>query len=95
LAPVVDPSITGKDADAPCAKALSQTKAIATNYENALMAIVQIGGVLEIAPVLGIAETTVKTDLYRLFAKTDTSRQTDLIKLVAGYMSPPVGPLRS
>ena len=53
-----------------------------------LMAIVQIGGVSEIAPVLGISEATVKTHLAHLFAKTDTSRQADLVKLVAGHMSP-------
>jgi DNA-binding CsgD family transcriptional regulator/PAS domain-containing protein len=53
-----------------------------------LMAIVEIGGVPEVAPVLGISETTVKTHLQRIFAKTDTNRQADLVKLVAGYMSP-------
>jgi DNA-binding CsgD family transcriptional regulator/PAS domain-containing protein len=53
-----------------------------------LMAIIQIGGVPEVAPVLGISETTVKTHLQRIFAKTETSRQADLVKLVAGYMSP-------
>jgi hypothetical protein len=26
--------------------------------------------------------------LQRIFAKTDTGRQADLVKLVAGYMSP-------
>jgi DNA-binding CsgD family transcriptional regulator len=53
-----------------------------------LMAIVEIGGVPEVAPILGISETTVKTHLQRIFAKTGTSRQADLVKLVAGYMSP-------
>lgn len=53
-----------------------------------LMAIIQIGGVPEVAPVLGVSEATVKTHLQRIFAKTETSRQADLVKLVAGYMSP-------
>ena len=53
-----------------------------------LMAIVEIGGVPEVAPILGISEATVKTHLQRIFAKTGTSRQADLVKLVAGYMSP-------
>src|SRR5436189_5206348 len=53
-----------------------------------LMMIVQIGGVPEIAPVLGISETTVKTHLQHVFEKTDTQRQADLVKLVAGYLSP-------
>jgi DNA-binding CsgD family transcriptional regulator len=53
-----------------------------------LMMIVQVGSVPEVAPVLGISETTVKTHLQHVFAKTGTSRQADLVKLVAGYMSP-------
>jgi DNA-binding CsgD family transcriptional regulator len=53
-----------------------------------LMMIVQLGGVPEVAPVLGVSEATVKTHLQRIFAKTDTSRQADLVKLVAGYISP-------
>jgi DNA-binding CsgD family transcriptional regulator/PAS domain-containing protein len=53
-----------------------------------LMMIVEVGGVPEIAPVLGISETTVKTHLQRIFDKTATGRQADLVKLVAGYMSP-------
>ncbi len=53
-----------------------------------LMMIIELGGVPEVAPVLGISEATVKTHLQRIFAKTNTSRQADLVKLAAGYMSP-------
>jgi DNA-binding CsgD family transcriptional regulator/PAS domain-containing protein len=53
-----------------------------------LMMIIKLGGVPEVAPALGISEATVKTHLQRIFAKTGTSRQADLVKLVAGYMSP-------
>jgi DNA-binding CsgD family transcriptional regulator len=53
-----------------------------------LMAIVEVGGVPEVAPALGISETTVKTHLQRVFEKTGAKRQADLVKLVAGYMSP-------
>jgi DNA-binding CsgD family transcriptional regulator/PAS domain-containing protein len=53
-----------------------------------LMMIVNVGGVPEVAPALGISETTVKTHLQRIFAKTETDRQADLVKLVASYMSP-------
>ena len=53
-----------------------------------LMMIVQLGGVSEVAPVLGVSETTVKTHLQHIFAKTNAGRQADLVKLVAGYMSP-------
>src|SRR5262245_30794416 len=53
-----------------------------------LLAIVQIGGVPEVAEALGIGEATVKTHLHRVFAKTGTSRQSDLVKLVAGFANP-------
>jgi DNA-binding CsgD family transcriptional regulator len=41
-----------------------------------------------VAEALGIAESTVKTHLMRLFAKTGTNRQVDLVKLVATYINP-------
>jgi DNA-binding CsgD family transcriptional regulator len=53
-----------------------------------LLALVEIGGVPEVARALGIAETTVKFHLQRLFAKTGASRQAELVKLVAGFSSP-------
>ena len=53
-----------------------------------LLAIVEIGGVPDVAEALGIAETTAKTHLAHLYAKTGTSRQADLVKLVAGFASP-------
>jgi DNA-binding CsgD family transcriptional regulator len=53
-----------------------------------LLAIVQVGSPAGAAETLGVAESTVKTHLHRLFAKTGTKRQADLVKLVAGYASP-------
>lgn len=53
-----------------------------------LFAIVEIGGVPEVAPVLGLSEPTVRSHLQHLFEKTRTDRQADLVKLVAVYMSP-------
>jgi DNA-binding CsgD family transcriptional regulator len=53
-----------------------------------MMAIIELGGVPEVAPVLGIAVTTVKAHLQRVFDKTGTNRQADLVKLAAGFMSP-------
>jgi DNA-binding CsgD family transcriptional regulator len=53
-----------------------------------LMGIAEGGGVRETAEALGIAETTVKTHLQRIFAKTGTARQADLVKLVASFSSP-------
>jgi DNA-binding CsgD family transcriptional regulator len=56
-----------------------------------LLAIVDIGGVPEVAAALGVAVTTVKTHLSRLFEKTGVARQADLVKLVAGFSTPLAG----
>jgi DNA-binding CsgD family transcriptional regulator/PAS domain-containing protein len=53
-----------------------------------LMAIIEIGGVPDIAAKLGVAETTVKTHLGRLFEKTGAGRQADLVKIAAGFAVP-------
>lgn len=53
-----------------------------------LLAIVEVGGVPEVAGALGIAETTVKTHLHRVFSKTGTNRQADLVKLSASFSNP-------
>jgi DNA-binding CsgD family transcriptional regulator/PAS domain-containing protein len=53
-----------------------------------LLAIVDVGGVPEVAAVLGVAESTIKTHLGRLFEKTGAGRQADLVKLAAGFSTP-------
>jgi DNA-binding CsgD family transcriptional regulator len=53
-----------------------------------VLATVRHEGVAEIAETLGVAETTVKTHLARIFGKTDTRRQADIVKLVAAFASP-------
>jgi DNA-binding CsgD family transcriptional regulator len=53
-----------------------------------LLAIVEVGGVPEVSEALGIAVTTVKTHLGRLFEKTGVDRQADLVKVVAGFATP-------
>jgi hypothetical protein len=37
---------------------------------------------------LGVAESTVRSHLGRLFEKTGAKRHADLVKLVAGFASP-------
>jgi DNA-binding CsgD family transcriptional regulator len=56
-----------------------------------LLAIVEIGGVPQVAETLGIGESTVKTHLKRIYEKTGSRRQADLVKLFAGYTSPLLG----
>jgi DNA-binding CsgD family transcriptional regulator len=53
-----------------------------------LLAVIEVGNVSETARNLDIAESTVKTHLGRIFTKTDTKRQTELVKLVAAFSSP-------
>lgn len=50
-----------------------------------LLGIVEIGGVPEVASALGVAEATVKTHLGRVFEKTGTARQADLVKVVGRF----------
>jgi DNA-binding CsgD family transcriptional regulator len=53
-----------------------------------LLAIVEVGGIPEVAAALGVADSTIKTHVGRLFQKTGGSRQADLVKLVAGFSMP-------
>ena len=53
-----------------------------------LLAIVEVGGIPEVATALGVANSTIKTHVGRLFGKTGASRQADLVKLVAGFSTP-------
>lgn len=42
----------------------------------------------KVATAFGVADTTVRTHVNRLFEKTGATRQADLVKLVAGYATP-------
>jgi DNA-binding CsgD family transcriptional regulator len=56
-----------------------------------LLAIIEVGGVPEVAVALGIAESTVRTHLGNLFVKTGAGRQADLVKIAAGFANPLIG----
>ena len=66
----------------------SEKEAFSRDQLRVLLAIVDIGGVPEVAAALGVAVTTIKTHLSRLFEKTGVARQADLVKLVAGFSTP-------
>ena len=72
-------------------EAIAKTFKLTPSELRVLLAIVEVGGVPETAAALGIGEATVKTHLLRLFAKTGTGRQAELVKLVAGFSNPLVG----
>jgi DNA-binding CsgD family transcriptional regulator len=71
-----------------CAGLIDRTFDLTPAELRVLQSIVEVGGVPETATALGIAETTVKTHLHRVFAKTGVSRQADLVKLAAGFSNP-------
>ena len=53
-----------------------------------LLAVVDVGGASEVAEALGVAESTVRSHIRRLFEKTGAARNADLVKLVASFSSP-------
>jgi DNA-binding CsgD family transcriptional regulator/PAS domain-containing protein len=75
----------------------SPPEAIAKAYKltpmelRVLLAIVDVGGAPDVAEAIGVAETTVKTHLGRLYEKTGARRQADLVKVVAGFSNPLLG----
>jgi len=71
----------------PPSKVIGKTYKLTPTELRVLRAIVNVGGVRQVAGNLGVADTTIKTHLGRLFEKTGVSRQADLVKLVAGYSS--------
>jgi DNA-binding CsgD family transcriptional regulator/PAS domain-containing protein len=67
---------------------IAKTYKLTPTELRVVIALVEVGGVPEVAAALGVAETTVKTHLARLFAKTGTRRQAELVRLVAGFTMP-------
>jgi DNA-binding CsgD family transcriptional regulator/PAS domain-containing protein len=76
----------------------SRTEIIGKTYHltpaelRVLFGIVQIGGVPEVAAAFGVADATIKTHVSRLYEKTGTGRQADLVRLVAGFSMPLTSP---
>ena len=66
-------------------EALAKAYKLTPTELRVLLAIVEIGGVPEVAEALGIAETTVKTHLHRTYGKMQVDRQADLVKPVAAF----------
>lgn len=75
--------------DAPSApEAIAKLYSLTPSELRVLLAICEASGVADAAERLGISEATAKTHLRRLFEKTNTSRQVDLVKLVMGFSGP-------
>lgn len=75
----------------PIPEVIRRTYKLTPTELRVLLAIVEVGGAPEVADALGIAVTTVKTHLGRLYEKTGVDRHADLVKLVAGFSTPLAG----
>jgi DNA-binding NarL/FixJ family response regulator len=53
---------------------IAKTSKLTPTELRVLLAIVEVGGVPEVAAALGVADTTIKTHVSRLFAKTGATR---------------------
>lgn len=69
-------------------QALSGVYRLTKAEMRVLHVILEVEGVAAAATLLGVSQATVKTHLHNIFRKTGTSRQTELMKLAAGYQSP-------
>ena len=77
--------------DSRCGELVARTFELTPAERRVLLTIVEVGGVRETSAALGIAESTVKTHLHRVFGKTGARRQADLVKLTAGFSNPLAG----
>jgi DNA-binding CsgD family transcriptional regulator len=75
------------DAPAP-PEAIARAYKLTPMELRVLLAVVEVGGVPEVAEALGIAESTVRTHLHQTYQKTGANRQADLVKLVAAFSNP-------
>jgi DNA-binding CsgD family transcriptional regulator/PAS domain-containing protein len=69
-------------------KVIGATFKLTPTELRVLLAMVELGGVPQVATTLGVGRATVRTHVNRLFRKTGVARQADLVKLVAGYATP-------
>jgi DNA-binding CsgD family transcriptional regulator len=72
------------DLDA-AAALVSNLFALTRAERRVLPAVVRLGTLGEIAASLGLSETTIRTHLGNIFAKTGTKSRKDLVRLVGGF----------
>lgn len=69
----------------PPLEALAMLYKLTASEVRVLDAVTKLSGVKAVAELLGISQATVKTHLHNLFRKTGTGRQSELVKLMAGF----------
>ncbi len=68
----------------PPLEAIAKLYKLSAGEVRVLDAMLRASGVKAMAKTLGLSQATVKTHLHNLFRKTGTTRQSELVKLVAG-----------
>jgi DNA-binding CsgD family transcriptional regulator len=76
-------------ASPPPLEALATLYRLTASEVRVLDAVMKVSGVRALADLLGSSQGTVKTHLQNLFRKTGTARQSELVKLIAGFELPP------
>jgi DNA-binding CsgD family transcriptional regulator len=74
---------TAPDAPPPL-EAIARLYKLTASEIRVLDAVLKVSGVKAMADMLGLSQATVRTHLHNVFRKTGTSRQSELVKLVAG-----------
>jgi len=93
-ASIIRPAVAALVVHKAALQAATLPEAIAKSYRltpaelRVLLAIVELGGVPEVARALGVAASTVRTHILRLYKKTGTGREADLVKFVVGFRNP-------
>ncbi|WP_246791440.1 helix-turn-helix transcriptional regulator [Bradyrhizobium commune] len=75
-------------ASPPPLEALGKLYSLTASEIRVLDAIMKVSGVQALADLLGLSQATVKTHLHNVFRKTGTARQSELVKLIAGFEQP-------
>jgi DNA-binding CsgD family transcriptional regulator len=78
-------------ASPPPLEALAKLYKLTASEIRVLDAVMKVSGVKALADALGLTQATVKTHLHNVFRKTGTARQSELVKLIAGFEPPQRG----
>jgi len=75
-------------ASPPPLEALAKLYKLTASEIRLVDAVMKVSGVKALADLLGLTQATVKTHLHNVFRKTGTGRQSELVKLIAGFEPP-------
>nr|WP_228747645.1 helix-turn-helix transcriptional regulator [Bradyrhizobium sp. BR 10289] len=72
-------------ASPPPLEALAKLYKLTASEIRVIDGVMKVSGVKALADLLGLTQATVKTHLHNVFRKTGTARQSELVKLIAGF----------